>query len=268
VHGTHELDGWRAQRTDDLAAQPIGGGGLGSPSTADMDARRGRVLVGDQARARLRLAVHLDVGRSLRPIAPGRLVRAPPGPRAHARSGQARSAGARAHPQAQAARRLDALEQQEAGGRAEAAVHDRAAHLEEAQRAAASRRAAHDLQRPGLRDQGGRRDWPVPEPAGARSGLLRRREDGHRGARQEGPDAAAVARARREPRLRIQEERHAEPVCGAEHRHRRGAGHDRAQAHQRPVRRLPRRRRGQPARGHADPRDLRQRQRAQDRRGR
>jgi len=40
------------------------------------------------------------------------------------------------------------------------------------------------------------------------------------------------------------------------------------QAHQRPVRRLPRRRRGQPARGHADPRDLRQRQRAQDRRGR
>ena len=38
--------------------------------------------------------------------------------------------------------------------------------------------------------------------------------------------------------------------------------------HQRPVRRLPRRRGGQPARGQGDPRDLRQRQRAQDRRGR
>jgi hypothetical protein len=120
------------------------------------------MFVANQARARLRLAVNLDVGWTLRPIAPGRLA---PGPRAHARSGQARGARARAHPQAQAARRLDALEQQEAGSRAEAAVHDRAAHLEEAQRAAASRRAAHDLQRPRFRDQGGRRDRPVPEPA-------------------------------------------------------------------------------------------------------
>jgi hypothetical protein len=32
----------------------------------------------------LRLAVHLDVGWALRCIALGRLVRAPPGPRAHA----------------------------------------------------------------------------------------------------------------------------------------------------------------------------------------
>ena len=107
-------------------------------------------------------------------------------------------------------------------------------------------------------------DRPVPEPASARGRLLRRREDGDTSARPQGPHAATVCGACREPRLRIQEERHAELVRGIEHCHRPGAGNDGSPTYQRPVRRLPRRRAGQPTRRQNHPRDLRQRQRAQD----
>jgi len=61
---------------------------------------------------------------------------------------------------------------------------------------------------------------------------------------------------------------HAELVRGIEHCHRPGAGNDGSPTYQRPVRRLPRRRAGQPTRRQSHPRDLRQRQRAQDRRSR
>ena len=46
---------------------------------------------------------------------------------------------------------------------------------------------------------------------------------------------AAVARTRREPRLRIQAQRHAEPVRRAQYRYRRGARQDRATPYQRAV---------------------------------
>jgi hypothetical protein len=76
-------------------------------------------------------------------------------------------------------------------------------------------------------------------PPGARGRVLRGREDGDSDAGPQGPHAAAVVGACREPRLRIQAQRHAEPVRRAQHCRRSGAGQDRAAPHQRAVRGLP-----------------------------
>ena len=106
-------------------------------------------------------------------------------------------------------------------------AHDGGAHLGQALAQAASARRLSGLQRSRLRGQGRRRDRAVPEPAAARGGVQRRREDRDPGAGPQGPGAAAVARARRTPWLRVLPARHAVAVRGLQHQDRRSAGQDR-----------------------------------------
>ena len=111
---------------------------------------------------------------------------------------------------------------------------------------------------PDFETQGRGRDRPVRQSARPRGGVRRRREDGDSGARPPRSGAAAVARARRAPRLRVLPARHALAVRRAQHAVRRSARPDRAAAHQCRLRRLPRRHRRQPAEAARDSRHRRQ----------
>ena len=145
---------------------------------------------------------------------------------------QARCSGSEPNTQTPSSRRFDPLEQPQACCRTRrGVVLGCPTHLAQERRAPASARYPHGLQRPRLRDQGGRRDRPVPGPTRARGRVLCGREDGDPGTAPEGPDAASVARARRKPRLRIQTQRHVEPVRRAQHQQRRSAGQDRCAPH-------------------------------------
>src|SRR5215210_3274132 len=104
---------------------------------------------------------------------------------------------------ASAAGRPHALEYAHTWSPAEDSPQSRRQSVAAGWSAAAPLRAVHAIGRPRLRDEGRRRDWAVCESAGPRGRLRRRRENGDPSARSSRSDLAAVAGARRAPRVRV-----------------------------------------------------------------
>ena len=108
----------------------------------------------------------------------------------------------------------------------------RTAHLAGGRPAAAPVGALHGVERPRLRDEGGRHHRSLPGPALSCRRVLHRREDCHSGARPAGPGVAALAGPGRAPRIRVQAARHAVALRGVERADGRGSGEDDGPAHE------------------------------------
>src|SRR5262249_13263088 len=99
---------------------------------------------------------------------------------------------------------------------------------------------------------------PLAGPAATRGGVFARREDGDSGAGPTRPGAAAVARSRGTPRVRVLPARHALAVCRAQHANRRSRRADGASPHERRFRGVLDGRRAHAATASTDPHHSRQ----------
>ena len=197
------------------------------------------------------------VGSPLSWRAIGRTVQ--PAPRSEAVSVHAADGGKDPQRDPQAADRWQhALEHSPPGGQAGGVAHDGGAGVEQASAAAAPVGALHELQRSELRAEGCRHHRAVPEPACARGGVLRGREDGDSSPRSQRSGAAAVAGTSRTARVRVLPARHAGAVRGVQYEDRRSDRQDRGAAHLGAVRSVSHRHRGASADWAGDSRDRRQ----------
>src|SRR5438552_2877635 len=195
-------------RSDDRATNAIGSAGAiaswsrgcRAPRACHPVARRRGYLFEHYGQDRLQLPDDRALEASLRSGWHRRTQRAPSGLEAD----RVDAGAAGPHPRVDSthpAARRDALVHAIVGPQTWRAAHHRGPRVARCRSAAASPGALHALDRSRVRDESRGRDRPVPRTATTRRRVLRRRENGHSGARPGRPSVAVVAWPSGTPRV-------------------------------------------------------------------